>query len=122
MQVLVVDDDKLLLKAIAQCLESNSMGVISAENGLQAMDALEKHKPDLIICDVMMPGFSGLGLLSLLNNFYLNKIPIIIISSLDKADVIASSKKLGAVDYITKPINFEYLINLVKRYLPAESS
>jgi DNA-binding response OmpR family regulator len=117
MKVLVVDDDKMLLKLISHCLESSQIEVLVAENSLQAMNTLEKEKPDLILCDVMMPGFSGLELLSLLKGFYLNKVPIIIISSLNNAEIIASSKKLGAVDYMMKPLKYEDLSAHIKKYL-----
>lgn len=118
MKILVVDDDKLILEAISHHLKNEGYEVTVAENGYLALDILEKSKVDLIISDVMMPDISGLGLLSLLKQFYFNKIPVIIISSLDKTDVILHSLGLGAVDFITKPINFGELSQLVKKNIP----
>lgn len=116
MKVLVVDDDKLMLEAISHNLKTNGYEVVKAENGYEALDMIDKMKIDLVISDVMMPNISGLGLLSLLKQFYFNKIPVIIISSLDKADVILHSIGLGAVDFISKPIDFKKLLSLIKKY------
>ena len=72
---------------------------------------------DLIICDIMLPNLSGLGLLSLLKNFYLEKTPVILISSLDQKEVMVSSMNLGAEDYMVKPINFEELNSKIKKLI-----
>jgi two-component system, OmpR family, response regulator len=119
MKILIVDDDKLMLEAISYKLKEDGYEVVMAEDGYQALDIIDKVKIDLIISDVMMPNISGLGLLSLLKQFYFNKIPVIIISSLDKADMVLHSIGLGAVDFITKPINFNNLSLLVKKYIKA---
>ncbi|MFL5764269.1 MAG: two-component system response regulator [Bacteroidia bacterium] len=116
MKVLVVDDDKMILEAVSHKLTESGYDVIRAENGYEALDMIDKVKIDLIISDVMMPNISGLGLLSLLKQFYFNKIPVIIISSLDKADVILHSIGLGAVDFISKPIDFTRLLSLIRKY------
>ncbi|HEY0029867.1 MAG TPA: response regulator [Bacteroidia bacterium] len=116
MKVLIVDDDKLILEAIAHNLMSDGYEVVRAENGYEALDMIDKMKIDLIISDVMMPNISGLGLLSLLKQFYFNKIPVIIISSLDKADVVLHSIGLGAVDFISKPIDFTQLMPMIRKY------
>jgi two-component system OmpR family response regulator len=116
MKILVVDDDKLILEAISHVLKVEGYEVLIAESGYQALDIIDKMKIDLIISDVMMPNISGLGLLSLLKQFYFNKIPVIIMSTLDKADIILHSIGLGAVDFLSKPINFKEFITLVKKY------
>ena len=121
MKILVVDDDAMMLKAIEHCLEEDHFEVIKAQNSLQALDAIENTKPDLIICDIMMPGFSGLELLSLLKNFYFNTIPIIIISALQKDDVVLSSRELGAADFMAKPIDFNDLAARVRKLLAVKA-
>jgi DNA-binding response OmpR family regulator len=116
MKVLVVDDDKMILESVSHKLAESGYDVIRAENGYEALDMIDRQKIDLIISDVMMPNISGLGLLSLLKQFYFNKIPVIIISSLDKADVILHSIGLGAVDFISKPIDFTRLLSLIRKH------
>ena len=90
MKILIVDDDKMMLKAIGHSLMNDGYEVMVAEDGYNALDMITRSKIDLVITDVMMPNISGLGLLSLLKQFYFNKIPVILISSLNKADVIVS--------------------------------
>lgn len=116
MKILIVDDDAMMVEAISHQLTNNGYEVVKAENGYEALDLIDKVKVDLIISDVMMPNISGLGLLSLLKKFYFNKVPIIIISSLNKADVVLQSLGLGAVDFLSKPIDFKKLLPLVRKY------
>ncbi|MBA3706293.1 MAG: response regulator transcription factor [Bacteroidetes bacterium] len=117
MKILVVDDDKMILEAISHHLSAEGYEVITATNGLQALEMAQNKKLDLIISDIMMPDLSGLSLLSMLKQFYFNKIPVIIISSLDKSDIILSSLGLGADDFMAKPINFKELSIRVKKYV-----
>ena len=117
MKILIVDDDKMMLEAISYSLRADGYEVSVAENGLVALNILESEKIDLIVSDIMMPSMSGLGLLNLLKQFYFNKIPVIVISSLDKADVILCSMGLGAENFISKPIDFDELSLRVKKYV-----
>ena len=116
MKILVVDDDRLMLQAISYKLKDSGYEVVLAEDGYEALNIIDKIKIDLIISDVMMPNIFGLGLLSLLKQFYFNNIPVIIISSLNKADMVLHSIGLGAVDFIRKPIDFKKLLQLVKKH------
>lgn len=116
MKILIVDDDKLQLAAISHSLKNNGYETLLAHDGYEALEIIDKTRVDLIISDVMMPNISGLGLLSLLKQFYFNRIPVIIISSLDKADIILHSIGLGAVDFVKKPIDFDELVRQVKKY------
>ena len=116
MKILVVDDDPLTLEAISHCLKAEDAQVVTAGNGLEAISIAQEENVDLIISDIMMPEMSGLSLLCLLKQFYFNNIPVIIISSLDKADVILSSLGLGAEDFISKPIDFEKLSARIRKY------
>lgn len=120
--ILVIDDDIMTLEAIKHCLKSNHFEVVVAENSLQALEAIDKfkNKIDLIICDIMMPGFSGLELLSLLKNFYFNTIPVIIVSAYKMSEMVSSAKELGAIDFIPKPIDFNNLIVHIKKCLKTQ--
>jgi len=117
MKVLIVDDDKLMLEVVSHYLGAEGYETSVAEDGFQALDIIQKDKIDLIISDIMMPNISGLALLNLLKKFYFNNIPIILISSLDKKEFILRSLGLGAIDFVTKPIDFKNLSHLVKKYL-----
>jgi DNA-binding response OmpR family regulator len=117
MKILIVDDDKLMLEAISHNLKIKGYDTAIAEDGFKALDMIQKEKIDLIISDLMMPNISGLGLLNLLKQFYFSNIPVIVVSSLDKSDLILRSFGMGAAEYLTKPLDFSKLIKLVKKYL-----
>ena len=87
-------------------LENEGYQVLKAEDAGEALCAVEQNKIDLIISDIMMPNISGLSLLSILHEFYSNKVPVIIISSLSHEDIIMSAIGLGVSDFLTKPVNF----------------
>lgn len=121
-KILVVEDDRTLLEAISFKLQNEGYEVELAEDGWEALNVVEKKKIDLIISDIMMPNISGLSLLSVLNEFSVERIPIIIISALDKADVIMSAMGLGAHDFIIKPINFDELCTRITILLNKKES
>ncbi len=112
-KILIVEDDRVLLEAMKFKLENEGYDVEKAEDGWEALSIVERNKIDLIISDIMMPNISGLSLLSVLKEFDLNKIPVIIISSLDKATVMMSALGLGAFDFMVKPINFDELFKRI---------
>ncbi len=116
MKILIVEDDKLMRKALEHNLKNQGYEVAIAEDGFKALDVIQKEKVDLIISDVMMPNISGLGLLNLLKQFYFNSIPVILISSLDKGDMMLRSITMGAAEFLTKPLDFLKLSQIVKKY------
>lgn len=123
-RILVIDDDKLLQRAIAFKLRACNFEVIEANDVYSALELIDKHKIDGVISDIMMPDISGLSLLSLLKQFYFNRIPVIIISSLGKEQAGASAMDLGAYSFLEKPIDFDELIRQVQQMLsyPATGS
>jgi DNA-binding response OmpR family regulator len=116
MKILIVDDDVMVLESLKHNLSHQGYDCITASDGVQALSMARVYGPDLIISDVMMPGFSGLDLLSMLKQFYLSNVPVIIISSHDKSDIIRSSMGLGAAYFVPKPIDFKELNGIVKQY------
>jgi DNA-binding response OmpR family regulator len=114
MKVLVVDDDQLTLKTIGHTLKEEGFDVSMAKDVSVALNVIKNEKIDLVISDIMMPDVSGLGLISLLKNFYLDNIPVILISSLNKKNIIASSSELGAAYFLTKPIDMNELLVCIK--------
>lgn len=107
--VLVVEDDKNLKKLMVTYLKRNNYTVFEANNGVQALDIIDKQYIDLVISDVMMPEMDGFELLNELriSNY---EIPIMLITA--KGDI--SDKKqgfiLGADDYMVKPVDMEEMI------------
>jgi DNA-binding response OmpR family regulator len=109
MKILVIDDDRLMLTAIEKKLQAKGYEVSTLEDGVKALEVIKDKNFDLIITDIMIPGISGLDLLNLLKQFYLNKIPVILMSSLHETSLISQSLDLGAFDFIIKPIDFNEL-------------
>ena len=99
--ILVVDDNKEIVYSISELLKYEGYQTVAAYDGMQALDALEKHKIDLILLDVMMPRLNGLSALMKLRENY--RIPVIILSAKTEESDKVSGLILGADDYVEKP-------------------
>jgi len=116
MKILVVDDDPLIRKSFQHILSLEGHEVMIAEDGLVASEQLAKQIPEIIICDMLMPEVSGLSFIKMLREHLHFDIPVIIISTLDKGDIIAANLGLKNIDFMPKPILFADLIQKVKNY------
>ena len=118
-KVLIVDDESFILNLLENSLTENGFDVITAENGFEAILAVEEHKPDVVITDIMMPRLTGLEFLKALKNNPATKdVPVFLISAMDHADMVQEGLDLGAVDYITKPFKINEIIGKLRHYLP----
>jgi DNA-binding response OmpR family regulator len=116
MKILVVEDDLVTLQTLAFALEAEGYEVITASDGKKALDAVQKEDTiGLVISDIMMPNMSGLGLLTALHQRFGNTLPVLFISALDHGHLI-SSLSIGSTEFISKPIDFDDLIQRVKDY------
>lgn len=113
--VLVVDDDREIVRAIAKLLEMEGMHVLKAYNGLEAMDVLMTQNVQLILLDVMMPQMDGLS--ATLKIRESKNIPIIILSAKTEDSDKVLGLSMGADDYVTKPYNPSELVARVKSQL-----
>ena len=105
-KILIVEDDKVLLQVIKLKLEKEGYAVEKAENAGEALRVIGEKKVDLIISDIMMPNISGLSLLNMIREFFMVKVPVILMSALNKADIVNSAMESGAYAFIGKPIDF----------------
>jgi CheY-like chemotaxis protein len=118
-KVLVVDDESFIINLLKSGLTENGFDVITAENGFEAIIAVEEHKPDVVITDIMMPRLTGLEFLKALkNNPATADVPVFLISAMDQADIVQQGLDLGAVDYITKPFKINEIIGKLRHYFP----
>ncbi|KKQ51839.1 hypothetical protein A2865_04415 [Candidatus Woesebacteria bacterium RIFCSPHIGHO2_01_FULL_39_17] len=101
--VLLIEDEKLLSKAIKKKLEKNGFDVLEAYDGGEGLAvALEKH-PDLILLDIVLPLMDGVTLLDRLREDEWGKgVPVIILSNLSDASTVEESKKKGVNNYLVK--------------------
>lgn len=117
--VLLVEDDKLLVSTLLKIFEHEKFKVVVETNGLKALSAVKKNRPNLILLDLLLPGMHGFEIMKKLktDENYKN-IPIIIISNLgDEADK-DEAMYLGANEYFVKAnISYEKLIKEINRYL-----
>jgi type IV pilus assembly protein PilB len=121
--ILVVDDNSMVLKTVSQILKAENYQTESAENGIEALKAISKHKPDLIVTDLMMPEMDGMALIKKLKSQLATRlIPIIILTAKDEVDSEVRVIEAGADDYLTKPFNRKRFIARVNRLLKKDPS
>lgn len=112
-KLMVVDNEIDICNFVKSFFEARGFEVATALNGDEAMAKLSKEKPDLVILDVMMRRpEEGIEYLPLVKK-ELPAARIIMITGVDDEDTVAKAKKLGADDYITKPLVLEYLESTV---------
>ena len=124
MKILVVDDEALLVKGIRFNLMNEGYEVITGSDGLEAVQAVLDHKPDLVVLDVMMPNMDGLTACSKIREF--SNVPIILLTAkADDMDKLIGFDH-GADDYLTKPFNILELKAriraMLRRINPAEKA
>jgi DNA-binding NarL/FixJ family response regulator len=110
--ILCVEDEDELRRDIADELAEAGYGVIEARNGEEALAALGKTRPDLILCDISMPGLDGYGVLKAVQAERPDHadIPFVFLSALGDPREVVAGKRLGADDYLVKPIDYDLLL------------
>jgi diguanylate cyclase (GGDEF)-like protein len=110
LNVLVVDDSKVVRIAIKEILELGNLQVTEARDANEALEAIYKNLPDLILLDVVMPGTDGITLLKKLRKSYSKlQLPVVMVTSRGSSNEIVQGLDFGANDYVTKPIDFDVL-------------
>ena len=113
-KILIIEDDKIVRENTAEILQLANYEVITAENGKFGLEKANVFKPDLIICDILMPELDGYGVLQIImRSRLLQKTPVIFMSAKTKHDDIRKGMDLGASDYITKPFEESELLSAV---------
>src|SRR6185295_848629 len=116
--VLVIDDNKDIRENTAEILELAGYKTFTAKNGKKGVEAALKEKPDLIICDIMMPDLDGYGVLHILSKkSETAAIPFIFLTAKTEKVDIRKGMNLGADDYLTKPFDDTDLLNAIEARL-----
>ena len=118
-RILCIEDEAALRRILADELRDAGFEVVEAGDGIDGLAAIIDHRPDMVLCDVTMPGMSGYDVLARLRERgdALADIPFVFLSALaDRKDVIAG-RQLGADDYLTKPVDIEMLLATVETRL-----
>lgn len=113
-KILLIEDNDDIRNNTAEILELSNYKVIVAENGKTGVEKAIEHKPDLIICDIMMPVLDGYGVLHAVHkNEEIKNTPFIFLTAKTERSDFRKGMELGADDYITKPFNATELLNAV---------
>ncbi|WP_088890592.1 response regulator transcription factor [Leptolyngbya ohadii] len=121
-RLLLIDDDPNLILLVKDYLEFRGYEVITAENGQEALDILEKETPDMIICDVMMPQMDGYALVEQVRkNPRTSWIPVLFLSAKGQSQDRVKGLNIGADVYMVKPFEPEELVAQVEASLKHNS-
>ncbi|MDX1659973.1 MAG: response regulator transcription factor [Nitriliruptorales bacterium] len=122
-KILVVDDEPSVLAMVRMVLELEGHDVQTVENGSDALEAMERDAPDLLLLDVMMPGLSGFEVAEKMRDIDgCEELPLIFLSAKAERDDIWTGWKLGADSYLTKPFDTDELLEEVSRVLSIRSA
>lgn len=109
-RILIADDDQILQRLLLHTLKMEGYEVMTARDGNEALAAIDRDRPDLVILDVMMPGINGFELCQALRSRpETMTLPIIMLSGLADVQEKVSGLRAGADDYLTKPIDLREL-------------
>lgn len=112
--ILIIEDDQLVRESILAVLESKGFRVLGAENGIVGLHLAETHLPDLILCDILMPGIDGYEVLSALSsNQATQGIPFVFLTARVEREDWRLAMKMGADDYLTKPFTVDELLETI---------
>ncbi len=117
-KILIADDDAVTTRFLASLLEEAGYEVLVAGDGRQALELAVAHHPDLILADLVMPYRDGYALLrSVRGQNGLSRVPVVILSALDREEDIVRGLEEGADDYVVKPFNARELIVRIRKLL-----
>src|ERR1019366_6344648 len=118
-KILVVDDDNDMCLLLSRFLTRNDYIVASANSGQAAIDWMKKNKPDLVLCDFRLDDMTGIVLLGKIKEAHPEASVIIITGYSDVKDAV-EVMKLGAYDYVTKPLFPDEILMTIKKALSEE--
>jgi two-component system response regulator AtoC len=113
-RVLIVDDEVDTLELMTELFESKGYIAESATNGIEALSKIKLQEPDVVLTDLQMPEMDGLQLLGILTKEHSN-IPVIMITAHGTVDNAVEAMKIGAKDYILKPLRLDEILAKVER-------
>lgn len=114
-KIVVIEDDDSVRDNLIKILSTSGYDVSGAGNGKEAVELLLQNKPDLIICDIMLPDINGYKILELINESKkLKGTPFIFLTAKVEMEDLRKGMNLGADDYLTKPFHIKELLEVVK--------
>ncbi len=114
-RILVVDDEPLYLRLLKVNLELEGYQIITASDGIEALEVVSQNMPDLIILDVVMPKLDGITVMQRIRQF--SNVPIILLTALGEEQDRVKGLNIGADDYVVKPFSATELVARVRAVL-----
>ena len=114
--ILVVDDEPTILSSVQGVLEDEGFSVLTAPDGPRALVLVEESVPDMVLLDIWMPGLDGLSVLERLKEDHPH-LPVVMMSGAGTIESAVKATKLGAFDYIEKPLSYEKIVVTCKNAL-----
>ncbi|MBP3039095.1 response regulator [Bacillaceae bacterium Marseille-Q3522] len=116
-KVLIVDDQFGIRILLNEVLQKEGYETHQAANGLQALEIVKKHSPNLVLLDMKIPGMDGIEILKRMK--VIDKdIQVIIMTAYGELDMIKEAKELGALTHFAKPFDIDDIRAAVKKYVP----
>ena len=114
---LLVEDDELVSRSIQRLLERHQIKVVTATDGQEALDLVDRTNFDIVLLDLMLPEVNGFQFLRALRHTDQEELPVVVVTS--RTDPVNHfwARRLGAMEYIEKPVDGEYLMEVVDRCL-----
>ena len=117
-QVLIVEDNELNMKLFNDLLEANGYGTIQTRSGVEAVELVRKHKPELILMDIQLPEVSGLEVIRWLKDDEATRhIPVIAVTAFAMKGDEEKIRQGGCEAYLSKPISVVKFLDTVRNYL-----
>ena len=111
--ILIIDDEKAILKVMEMNLQREGYSVFTADNGNDGLKILQERDIDVLLLDHQMPDINGLELLKIIKNRY-KDLPVIMVTAYGTIEMAVDAMKLGAFHYLTKPINFDEMYIIIR--------
>jgi len=117
-RILIVDDEEDVRVFLKKRLERHNFKVATAATGVECLDRIGEFNPDLVLLDIVMPYMDGYEVArKLKQDPKARDIPILMHSVRKETDSIFKSMKLGSIDYVIKPMDFDKLLKVIKHYV-----
>ncbi|MGF1570448.1 MAG: response regulator [Nodosilinea sp.] len=117
-KILVIEDEAQTRQIFLKCLEFEGFGAFGASNGNSGVTLAQKHQPDLVVCDIMMPDMDGYSVLSALRKQrQTTRIPLIFLTAKVTMADLRRGMEMGADDYLTKPCTIEQFLAAINSRL-----
>jgi len=114
--ILIVDDEESICKSLGNILLDEGYDVLTANSGEAALKLLDEELPSLVLLDIWLPGIDGMEVLKTAKNLY-PRLPVVMMSGHGTIETAVKATKLGAFDFIEKPLSLEKIILTVRHAL-----